>query len=167
MAQRRGGDHYSEFDWASEHVADPAPTPDVAAMEAEEAEQAEERTSSGHQPDAAAMVSASFRLIAERTGGNPFLLLAVMGRVGGMTLKEIGRLSGCTKQAVDKHLREIAKRDPAMANVLRQRWHYQAAIDPSACMLAKMGVIDAVRPSSHRRRATLAAQHPYLPGLGG
>jgi hypothetical protein len=170
MAQRRSDDRFSEYDWASEHVADPAPPPDVAAMLAEEEEEEEVRQAQQARqvrqatPDAGDMVAASFRLIAERTGGNPFLLLAILGRVGGMTLKEIGALSGCTKQAVDKHLREIAKRDPAMANVLRQRWQYQAALDPAGAMLARLDLIPRFKPTAARKLPCPHGQ-PMLPGL--
>jgi hypothetical protein len=176
MAARNAAhqERYTEYDWASEHIADPSPTPDELAMQADEEDEqasrkklaAKSRRKSGTRPtvdaSSADLISASFRLIAERTGGNPFLLLAVLGRVGGMTLKEIGALSNCTKQAVDKHLREIGKKDSRMAALLRRRWHYQAALDPSGVMLAQMGVIPHKRPTHARRRA---CSSPYLPGL--
>lgn len=160
---------YTEYDWASEHVADSGMSPDEAAMAAEEQDHPVARRQAD---DSAGILSASLRLIAERTGGNPFLLLAVLGRIGGMTLKEIGTLSGCTKQAVDKHLREIGKRDPKMAAMLRRRWSYQAAMDPAGAALTRLGVIDiaAIREPIVRGRRHWppgpASIQPWLSGLG-
>lgn len=91
------------YEFASETVPDPRPTPDRLA----EDPQSSDYSCGPNCPNAAAVLQAACCRLVYVCSGNPTRLSLIILRMAGMTYAEAGAMLSISKQGMDKHLRAI------------------------------------------------------------
>jgi len=118
--------HRTQYEFAAAHTPDSGPTPLEAAMAAEE-DQA--RDCGPHCPVLPQQLRKVMVAIMAACANNERRIAICMTRLGGMSLSQAGAcFGGITKQGVDKHLAAIARRNPALGELLRKEFRYDAAL---------------------------------------
>lgn len=118
--------HFTQYEFVAAHVPDSGPTPLDVAMAAEEEQS---RDCGPHCPILPQQLRKVIVAIMAACNNNERRIAICMTRLGGMSLSQAGAcFGGITKQGVDKHLAAIARRNPALGELLRKEFHYDAAL---------------------------------------